>query len=410
MTTPFGSGFIPGDVPGFSVHYLTQQDFLDLAERLLPQGYVDGLKVNGGWEFYQGLAKMFERISLAIGRYELSQYILSAPRGARATCDVEFFRPVAVSAPQVTMLKGTIVKCSNSGRFFSLVNDVVLGANVFTASGSVVAVAPGFEYNVKGPYTTPAGELIVGEIDAIELPLMDPPFGDPTIGVRQTTDATGGVAAVLEQLALDAGFTPDANESDAQIRARLRQTPSIIDPESIDRAVAYYVKRIGVGYTIIETWDPKYQTCYDGPEVAVGDYDPDLFCLDDPRQSPPFRNRLLSERDLLASFFVTVPNLVHMTEYGFAYDDPAVEVIEHQTALGRRAVAALDVPDVDTPSELYLTPVIDGDDFEKNSFYKGLYQLLQSVKCYGVSADVELDNDDPNAGAAVDGGGGPPMI
>lgn len=392
MPIPYGSGFIPGDVLGFGVHYLTQQDFLDLAERLLPQAYVDGLKNVGGWEFYQSMAKMFERISLAIGRYEFGQYILSAPRGALARCSVEFYRPAGTV--EVTMLKGTIVKASSSSRFFSLDADVVLGIGVLTASGNVTAVAPGYEYNVVGPYTTPAGELIPGEIDAIELPYMDPAFGDQTIAVRQTTTATGGVAAALEQMAIDAGFDPFAGDSDAQLRARMRQTPDIITPEAIDRAVAAYCQRIGVPYTIIETWQSDYQTCWSGPDDAVGEYDPNLFCYDDPRPSPPFRNRWLSWRDFAAAFFVVVPDLPSIAEYGMAYDDPAITPDDYRTRLGSRAPAAYDVPDsVTVAGTPFLTGVYDGDDYEKNAFYAGLYQLLQSVKSYGVSADVELEDD-----------------
>lgn len=398
MANDSGSGFLPGDAPGFGVRYFLQQDFLDLAERILPSGYVEGLKNNGGWEFYQAMAKMFERVSLAIGRYELSQYVLSAPRGSTAKCTVEFYRTASPSSPSVTMLKGTIVKCSKSSRFFSLDDDVVMASNVLAASGEVTALAYGFEYNVPGPYTTPSGELIPGEIDAIELPLQSPPFSDPTVGVRQLTDATGGSAAALEQLAVDAGFTPDANEPSSQIRARLRQVPDIYTPEAIDRALAKYCERIGIPYTVIETWQSDYQTCWDGPDDAIGDYDPNLFCYDDPRPTPPFRNRWLSERDHLGAFFVVVPDLPSIAEYGMAYDDPALTVADYHTSLGMRAPSAYDLPESYTadPSTPYLTGVYDGDDYEKNSFYAGLYQLLQSIRSYGVVADVEVEDDYPS--------------
>src|SRR5512144_1017535 len=75
----FNAGNALGCVPCF----LSQADFLALIDRLLPLSYLDPLKnVGPGYELYKATAKLFERASIAVGRLECEQFILSATGGA----------------------------------------------------------------------------------------------------------------------------------------------------------------------------------------------------------------------------------------------------------------------------------------------------------------------------------------
>lgn len=389
---------------------LTQQDFLDLIARLLPDWYVSSLKVPGpGYEALQAFAKLGERLSTAVDNFDVGAFIMSAMGGNLSTVTVEFYRPNA-AAGAVTELAGTIVTTSKTGRDFVTTQDAVFGALALgPISATAVAVAEGWEWNVKGEVTTASGVVLPGEIDTIRLSYQSPAYGDPTVLVKQVADAVGGRAAMLDQLGADRGV-PRANpqEADPAYRVRIKAIPDIITPDAIVRQVNAYMRPLVPGYdaaaNFIETWSILYQTCwFDAPVVEGGapqnqpsvppitfGYDPNLFTYDDPRPSPPFRDRWLDEIEQRGTFIFLVPLLPAFADVGMAYDDTAMGPTDLITTTGRRAVGAYDVPVGLIASELQ--GGYDGFDLSKNAVYLGLFNLLASIKAAGVAFAIELEN------------------
>ncbi len=72
---------------------LTQQDFLDLLDRLLPLEYLASIKDPGpGFELLQAFAAQAARLSFAVERLGIDSFIDIASIGAKATGEVELFR------------------------------------------------------------------------------------------------------------------------------------------------------------------------------------------------------------------------------------------------------------------------------------------------------------------------------
>lgn len=374
---------------------LTQADLLALFERILPASYLDPIKrIGPGYELLQAWAKLWERVSAAIKFNEDGLFILSAGGPSLSSVTVQFSRSTA-AAGAVTIKAGTIVTTSIGDRQFVLSQDVVFGAlDVGPLTGPAVAVFAGAAWNVPGQRVTARGETLAGEIDTIVLPLLDPPHGDTSFVVAQILDATGGTCAFLDQLGVDRGLPRNAGEGNDQYRYRVRLLPDTISPGAIARTAQRLLGALGIPFTIIETWQVDYQTCWDGPPDAVGLYNPNLLAYDDPRPSPPFRGRWLDESDHRGAFIVVVPILDTFEDVGMAYDDTAMNPAAHASVHGRRAHTAYDVPSV-VDASLILAGGYDGFDLPKQAVYKGLIDTFQQIKAGGVDASVEVDRDYP---------------
>jgi hypothetical protein len=385
---------------------LTQQNFLDLFERLLPASYLDSLKSPGpGWELLQGAAKSLERASYAVGRAEVAMYYLMAGSGARATATVTFTRPSIVHGA-VTILRGTRLTCSVGGQEYVTLADVAFGAaDLGPHTATVQAVANGYEYNQPTSIAFPTGETAPGEIDTIHRLLESPSFGDPTIILSQTTAATGGAPAAIDQLGSDRGLTRYSSEPDSQYRSRIRQLSDTISPAAIGRLLDSLLVPYGITYTLIETWQASYQTCWDAPGTsgpmpdltlpdpmasAPSDYfDSTLFTYDDPRDPVPFCNRWMDETDYRAAFIVVLPRLPHWYDWGMVYDDTAMNEAAHHSSLGVRGFAAYDIP-ASTPIKLGF---YDGTDLKLSALYGGIWDALQKTKAAGVGAYLEQEGN-----------------
>jgi hypothetical protein len=347
---------------------------------------------------FQAFALAFARVSLAVGRVGQGLFITTAPSGAKATGTVEFFRTLT-TAGAVTVKAGTRVTTSSGGREFVTTADAVFGAlDLGPLSVSVEAIATGYAWNVTGQRITPDGEVLPGDIDTISYPVQDPPFGDATIQVRQIVDTSGGVAALLDQLGADRGLARSSGEGDDAYRARVRSLVDSVSPDAIIRALTNLLLPMSVAYTFIETWSPSYQGCwFDGSEdvgsiPTLWGFNPDLFCFDDPRPTPPFCNRWLDDLDTSGAFIVTLPDMPSFVDVGMAWDDTATTPADHATAYGRRSHAAWDVSDAVDPL-LILSGGFDGFDLGKQQFYLDVWDLLQRIKAAGIYASLELDGE-----------------
>ena len=221
---------------------LVQADFLAMFDRILPQSYLAPMKAGGdGYEYFQALGKLGERLSAAVVNLERGAWILSATEAARATVGVSFHRdgPAAID---VDLLGGTLVQDIASGRRFILTQKTTIPAgDVSTGTLQASASAPGYEYNARGPAVAANGDAIEGDISDVLRLVEDPPFGDPSLRVQQDTAGTGGTPGALEQLGSDRGLVRLSGESADQYRVRLRQLPDTISPGAVARAVAAYL-------------------------------------------------------------------------------------------------------------------------------------------------------------------------
>lgn len=374
----------------------TQQELLELYERLLPQHYLAPLISPGpGYEALQGFAKMIERVSKATERLGLGGFILTADGGAKALGQVEFYRE-APNAEGITVVikAGTKVRSSKGGRDYLTTADVsFLAAELGPKLAQVEAVAKGYEYNEPGIVVAADGTLLEGEIDTIVTLVESPDAGDITFKVRHPTSTAGGKDAFLDQLGLDRGISRAAGEADEPYRDRIRALPDNISPDAVDRGMQQLLLPYGQSYQFIETWDIAYQTCWDGPgEVIPGsNYDPNLFCFDDPRPTVPFRNRWLDYNEARGAFIVVVPRFGPLLDVGMAYDDAASNASQLSNPLGRRAVGAWDVPA--TLGFGYLQGAWDGYDLTGAATFKTVYDTLQRIKAAGIAAVLELQGE-----------------
>lgn len=387
---------MPHTLPG-PIVALTQQQLLDLMDRLLPPGYIDTLKSPGpGFEVLQSYAKIFERAAQAAETLGDDSQIFSSASAARAAGSVELFRAAAhPEAITVVVQAGTVVTTSNGGRdFVTLENVTFASAALGPFTVAIEAVAPGYEWNVTGQVTTADGTVLEGEIDAIKTLVEDPQLGDLTIQVRQITSTSGGTDAALDAIGADRGIERQPNETNDLYRRRVQQLPDTVSRGAIVRALEAVFDPINANFTLIETFEITYQTCWDAPSsvIAGSDFDPNLFVYDDPDLDRiPFRNRWLDENDFRGAFIVVVPNLEPLRDFGMAWDDTAViptDLVSPTTG-GVRALSAYDVPislGLGIQQGAY-----DGFDVERAALFLGLFDTLQEIKAGGVLAVLELE-------------------
>ncbi len=253
------------------------------------------------------------------------------------------------------------------------------------------AIHPDYAWNARGRRTAADGTVLPGEIDTVRTLYETPPFGDPTIAVDQVDDAQGGQAAYLDGLGADRGVARVVGETDEVYRLRVLTLPDTVSLDAVKRAVASSFAPYGVTATVVETWDVRYQTCYDAPATTLPnpDYDPNLFVYDDPRAAVPFRNRWLDEADYRAAFIVVVPRL-SINQLAMAFDDAATGPADLLVGAGGRAAGAFDVPLAFTAAR---QGAYDGSDTGIAAVYLGLYNLLQQIKAGGVTAVLELEGN-----------------
>lgn len=373
---------------------LTQQDFLDLLERVLPADYLAGLKNPGpGYEALQAMAAVGARLSLAVERFGCSAYILSAVSGSYGTGVVELYRDAAnAEGISVVVKAGTVVKSSKGGRRFVTAADVTFSPSALgPITVAVTSEVQDFAVNELGAGVAMDGSALPGEIDTIVTLIEEPPVGDITFKVRQHAAITGGAHAALDQQGLDRGIARNALETDGAYRTRIRSLPDNISPDAFDRTLQQLLFPAGASYQFIETWDLAYQTCWDGPPdfIPGSNYDPTLFVYDDPRtEVTSFNNRWLDTNDYRGGVIVVVPAFGPVSDVGMAYDDTAGTSTALSNAHGRRAVSAFDVPT--TLGFEYLHGCWDGYDQGRASLQKTVYDTLQGIKAAGISVALEL--------------------
>jgi hypothetical protein len=375
-------------------YYHTQDDFLALADSVLPAWYLDPLKMQSatdgsvfsgaGYELLQAFAKMFELASLAVGNMQVLATLAYSSGGNSASASVQFYR-TDLSTGAFTLKAGTIVKTSATNRGYQLLVDVAFSGSDYFKPALVLSLGQDQDYNVKGPVVTSDGTVLPGEIDTVTLPVMDPPFAEPNLFVRQVADATGGCPPVLDQLGADRGIPRVASESDANYKKRARALPDTVSPGALKRHLDAIFYPAGQHYDLIETWENRFNSCWNAPiglpadpifghlvELAYNDSRTDRFIP-----------RWMGEVDHRSALVLVVPTFPTFDDRGEAYNDPAT------SATTTRGTSVWNGPVVDSPT--FLSGVWNGqDDAGENSramFLHSTYSLLRSIKGGGVQVD-----------------------
>lgn len=324
----------------------SQQDFLDLFKRLLPDHYLQPLIDPGpGYELLESYAALNARVSEAVQRVGTGNYILSAYSGSYSEGTVQFYREATVFGA-VLLKQGTIVG-TEDGYTYETLQDIGVGSGALvSAPVPVRATVRGWLYDKPGPVTCADGSLIPGSINQIVRPNLPSPASpsfnyDPTLKVRQLTDVLGGSAPMLEGLGADRGLPRRDGETVDQYRVRLTQLPDTVTPHAL---LTQFVSTIGLRLQIrglrwwfVEGWDLRVQMCWDAtpnvvvtntpgspiPFAPVGteitDFSQNIFVWDyDPVTMPatdgwapsgwPVSNRLLEAGAYSACLLIAVPN------------------------------------------------------------------------------------------------------
>lgn len=373
----------PNSDSGFTAH--DQTYYLRLAERVLDPEYVKGLQAGEGYELLQAFAKINARASEAIKNTAEGSFITYAQLGSFAEGVVEFYRSAVHGA--VTVKAGTIVQ-AEGGRFFRTLNDAVFGAlDLGPVSANVRSLFQNYQHNVTGTVVTNGGITLPGEIDTIRVLVEEPPFGDPSIKVRQLVSTTGGRDPSLELLAVERGITAANGETAISLAYRLRHLPENITPVAIRKALENLLEPYRATFEFVEPFDLDFETAYDMGEGS------NVFTYDDPRPTMfPAINWVSDERELWGTFYVNISQIEPIEDYGGCYDDPATtaDQLISPNSGGRRAIPAYDLADSSTfGTGVDLGLCFDGRDVAQDALLDSVWDLLTSLRAAGIVAGLQ---------------------
>lgn len=393
---------IPPPIPSFPVGspaatadsgltQFSQDDLLRLADQVLDSDYVHGLKSGEGYEILQAYAAQFARLSEAVRHTGDGSFVSYAHGGSYAQGAVELFR-TGVGNPAVVVKAGTVVTAAG-GKFFRSLEDAVFAHNDNGPHAvHVQSIFQTWQGNTVGRTITPRGDTLPGEIDTIRILVEDPPYGDPNIQVRQINPTTGGAFPMLDLLALQNRLMRRRGESDESLAFRIRNLPDNLTPAAIKRAITTLLGAAHVSYEFVESWNPKFQTAYDMPDVTAHS---NVFTYDDPRPRYfPALDWYADSREQWGTFYVVVAKIQPIRDYGGAYDDVALDaahLVSSRTG-GRRALPAYDLADSSTfGTGVDLGMAYDGRDVGQDALLRSVYSHMQALRAGGIVAGLLQD-------------------
>lgn len=362
---------------------------LALFDRIFPEDYLQGMKSGAGpgYELFRAFARVAERASLAVQRFEDGATFLFSEGPAFSQGTVEFYRQNA-GAGAVTVRAWTMVADELGRNFFTTADAVFGGAALGPVSAPIIAAVPSYQWDLPGVMLAPSGQSVPGPITHILRLLEIPDFGDPSIQVRNITPTTGGRDGQLDLNAMDRGIFRTAGEGDDHIRYRARALPDVVTPGAIRRITAGFLDAYHIAWEFIETARPEYQTFYDAEDGGEG-YDPNLFTYDDPRGDTPFFNRWLDASEDTRCFLIAMDPGEPVDDVGGQYDDAFIELteLESRHRLGGRSATIYDIADGEAD---YATAAYDGGDAGLDALYAGLWDAIQRARPAGVTAGFVL--------------------
>lgn len=200
-----------------ALRYHDQDYFLRLLESRMPRAYIAALKEGDGdgYALLQVIAKVAERVSIAIGRLERDSLLASSYLGIKSVGSILAWRTDVTGA--VTLLAGTTVVSTQTGRRYKMLASMALSNGEMSNwyAQYVIAEAPGYEWDSKAGFYGKSGDFIDGCIDAFETVLTSPAT-DPSIWMlSHLDDTTGGRAPSMETHGVDLGAPARETSTDA---------------------------------------------------------------------------------------------------------------------------------------------------------------------------------------------------
>ncbi len=381
--------------------FKTQQEFLDLAERVVDADWLANLRdIGPGYELIRAKAAMAARGSLAVSRADDCLFIASAPSGGYATVPARFRRQSAM-AGALTIKAGSIVSTPSNRRFL-LQEDVALGAlDTVSDFATVRAEFQGYEWNVLGQQTAADGSTIPGEISVPTMILTDPAAVDLSIQVENVDAATGGAPRILAEHGRDRGLPMFPGEQTEPYRERIRSIPLAITKPNILQAVNAVLAPYGVEATMVECFEADKFGCLDWPaDQPFPPFVPDgqgLALIDGvntvvaelyPRHAA---GKWLDCVTAFSSFFLELPPIQPVEDFGLLLDDPMVgvgDLVSPQSG-GRRCVSAYDMDNTMAATDVLL-PALGGFDAPRLALLNGLEALLHLIKMGNVVAVIVM--------------------
>ena len=367
----------------------SQQDFLDLADRVTDPEWMGTIKSPGpGYELIRAQAKMAERISLAVSRADDCLFIQDAPSGAFSQAQIRFRRQSS-AAGALTIKTGSIAATPNGRRFILQVDIPLGGTDLVSQFGNAAAEYQGYEWNVLGAQTAQDGTPIPGEISVAVMVLTDPPFADPTLTVENVDPAIGGEPPVLLEHGKDRGLPIKQGELPEPYRERIRSLPLVITVPNILAALQGILAPYGVKPTIVECFEQNTYGALDWPDWQTPLFVPDYDSFPGKPQG-----KWVDWLYDFGTFFVLLPPIEPLADFGLLLDDPALTVddLVSPASGGRRCVSAYDLENA-MASEQVLLCANGGYDQPLRALVAGLQDLLDQIKEGGIFAVVCINGE-----------------
>ena len=207
-------------------------DFIGLLKKWMPQTYWGPLESKSGWELFQAIAKVGERLSKTIDRIQNALFPSTA--SGQITPYIYFMVSVDTATGQKVLGKGTIVERDDGARYRTT-EDLTIddGETSSTVKAVPVAVSlqsdiftgtPGYSYLVRdfGDGTTTG---VVWQIDGIDENQTQQEIANP---------------GTLDLLAAQRNITRMPGESDDSLRTRIRTfAQDRISPSAVTKCLDY---------------------------------------------------------------------------------------------------------------------------------------------------------------------------
>ena len=259
------------------IQKLTQQDFLDLLERVLPDHYLRSIRdVGPGYELLQAYAKVFEKLSEAAYNLGVDAFIDLAGTGSKAAGEVELYRtnPNTVDSP----ISG------QSGSTASIVAGAAVGQMRVSGLTNMTVASVGRFLQLSG--TASAANAGSFEIAAF----VDAATVDATNAAAVVPDGNNGAIAWQEAtrtVTVKAGTVVSASLGGQRYRTLEDVTfqPSDVGPFTVD------VEAESVGYE----WNIRGQSTAADGTVLEGEID----TIDVLVEEPPLGDITIQVRQLL---------------------------------------------------------------------------------------------------------------
>ena len=232
---------------------MTYQDFIDLLKRWMPQTYWGPLENNPGWELYQAIAKLGERLSTAVSSV-LSALLPSTAAGPETAVLTVDITPASFPA---TLKAGTLIT-REDGAAYKLTSDVAWSSDTNAQTCQIQGIVPSAQVSLPdvGSYSFDIFLLADGSTD-IQYTVANP------------QNMTQGRAPSLDLLAFQRGILRMPGESDDALRARIRNIGvSVVTKDAIQQCIdnsALSDATLTEGFDLTPAKDNYFQ-------IATGDY------------------------------------------------------------------------------------------------------------------------------------------